>query len=143
MVADFPISYPSIEPMHALAKSASYDSVKILLARQGADEIFLGYTSYLDLIKLDSVTYEEWKNFIFFGVGIDNISLLEQLTFKNRSIIEDSNSWKYLESIKFTPKHVQLSIFDLRERTLQLLRKDNMAGMFAGVEIWNEQVLKR
>lgn len=50
--AGLPLGDPSILAVHALARAAAADGIRVLLSGEGADELFLGYRRYRALARL-------------------------------------------------------------------------------------------
>lgn len=50
--AGLPLGDPSILAVHALARAAAADGIRVLLGGEGADELFLGYRRYAALARL-------------------------------------------------------------------------------------------
>ncbi len=55
--AGLPLGDPSILAMHALARAAAADGIRVLLSGEGADELFLGYRRYRALARLPRTTW--------------------------------------------------------------------------------------
>ncbi len=55
-----PLGDPSVLAAHAVARAAAADSVRILLAGEGADELLLGYRRYRLAASLPHVTWPRW-----------------------------------------------------------------------------------
>jgi asparagine synthase (glutamine-hydrolysing) len=55
--AGLPLGDPSILAVHALARAAAADGIRVLLSGEGADELFLGYRRYRALAHLPSLPW--------------------------------------------------------------------------------------
>jgi asparagine synthase (glutamine-hydrolysing) len=55
--AGLPLGDPSILAVHALARAAAADGIRVLLSGEGADELFLGYRRYRALARLPHLTW--------------------------------------------------------------------------------------
>ncbi|MBL8751922.1 MAG: asparagine synthetase B [Planctomycetes bacterium] len=55
--AGLPLGDPSILLVHALARAAAADGIRVLLSGEGADELFLGYRRYRALARLPHATW--------------------------------------------------------------------------------------
>jgi asparagine synthase (glutamine-hydrolysing) len=55
--AGLPLGDPSVLALHALARAAAADGVRVLLGGEGADELFLGYRRYRALAHLRRATW--------------------------------------------------------------------------------------
>ncbi|MBL8727213.1 MAG: hypothetical protein JNM25_02200 [Planctomycetes bacterium] len=59
-LAGFPLGDPSVLAMHATARTAAQDGVRVLLSGEGADERFLGYRRYRALAHLPRLPWLRW-----------------------------------------------------------------------------------
>jgi asparagine synthase (glutamine-hydrolysing) len=133
---DGPVIYSSSMSMDALSKIAKEENYKVLICGQGADELFFGYTRYNYWRKK---LYNEkdkiiWSNNLFFGMGINNIEMVENITGEKRNIVESSETWNWVQRNWHLPIYKRMNIFDQKFRLLHLLKRDDITGMKNSVE---------
>jgi len=133
---DGPVSYPSSMSLDKLSEIANKENYKVLICGQGADELFFGYERYNYWKKK---LYNEkdkiiWSNNLFFGLGINNIELVENITGKKRSIVESSETWNWVQRNWHLPIYKRMNIFDQKFRLLHLLKREDITGMKNSVE---------
>jgi len=133
---DGPISYPSSMSLEKLSETASNENYKVLISGQGADELFFGYTRYnYWRKKLNSIKDKRtWSDNLFFGMGIGNIDLVENITGKKRNIVEESETWNWVQNNWHLPVNKRMNIFDQKFRLLHLLKREDITGMKNSVE---------
>ena len=135
---DAPVSYPSSVPILMISRLAKKKGVKVLLNGQGSDELFLGYERYIRWIKqglVYSQNTDEWANHLYFGMGINNIHHVENLTKYSRDIALESSVYKWIFDHQELKPLKRMAIFDQKFRILDLLKRDDRMGMGGSVEI--------
>ena len=93
---------------------SAQENYKVLICGQGADELFFGYTRYNYWRKK---LYNEkdkiiWSNNLFFGMGINNIEMVENITGEKRNIVESSETWNWVQRNWHLPIYKRMNIFD-------------------------------
>ena len=70
----------------------------------------------------------------YFGMGIGNIDLVENITRKKRNIVEGSETWNWVHNNWHLPVNKRMNIFDQKFRLLHLLKREDITGMKNSVE---------
>ena len=59
---------------------------------------------------------------------------MENITRKNREVVESGETWNWIKNYWHLPAHKKITIFDQKFRLLTLLKRDDVMGMKNSVE---------
>jgi len=133
---DEPVQYKISPQLMNLTSIASSKKIKVLLSGEGADEILFGYDRFQRT--KDIISKCKDKKFIakhiYFGGGIDNINIINELTFLDEYINYEPSQWinKYQES--WSTDTLQM-LYSQKFRLPSHLQRQDRVGMSNGVEI--------
>jgi len=133
---DEPTQFPISPQLMNLTSVASSKEIKVLMSGEGADEILFGYDRFLRT--KDIISRSKDKEFIakhlYFGGGIKNIDIINELTYIDDYKKYDSWQWidKYCDN--WSNDTLQM-IYSQKFRLQSLLQRQDRVGMSNGIEI--------
>ena len=133
-----PLAYPSAIPIMYLSGLSSENRTKVMLAGQGADELFLGYDRHtLWLSQKDRLAHlgrQELFEVLYYGGGISNKCLVSSMTRLDSESAHNSPIFEYVDKYFHLPLEALISCFDMSFRMRGLLNRDDRMCMAMGVE---------
>jgi len=137
-IYDEPIQFEASGFLYDICRHARSSGVKVLIAGEGSDELFFGYDRYVRTLRhIESAVYSDYSEseLIYYGGGIDNVSLVERLTMTPRDAVAGLPVFRWLERHKDIEIKSRMMLYDITFRLESLLMRMDRMGMAAGVEV--------
>lgn len=136
---DEPIQYMNIFNLDELLSNVKNDNCKVLLCGEGADEIFFGYNrfknSYDSYKKLQNKNLNNINDLIYFGSGITNKIIIQNLLSNYNPYTNLSEAYSWLENNNNYDFNTKQMIFNQKFRLPTRTKLMDRVGMKNSIEI--------
>jgi len=137
-IYDEPLQFHSSGFIYDMCRHAKEDGMKVLLIGDGSDELFFGYERFQRALRdFDSGGLKGFSenDIIYFGGGINNLSIAQRLTGMDKGCVEDLESFKWLRSHKDLDVKTRMMFHSITFRLQSVLMRMDRMSMACGVEV--------
>ncbi|MBL7068262.1 MAG: asparagine synthase (glutamine-hydrolyzing) [Candidatus Omnitrophica bacterium] len=137
-IYDEPLQFHSSGFIYDMCRHAGEEGMKVLLIGDGSDELFFGYERFeRTLCDLEMGSFDGFSenDMIYFGGGINNLSIAQRLTGIDKRRVKEIESYKWLEFHNDLELKMRMMFHSIRFRLQSVLMRMDRMSMACGVEV--------